>query len=452
MNFLVHPKYDEQRGVQSIGVMSTTSMTIDKLVEINDICPAREAGIQPGDTLVALNGKPLKDWLDFLDQIAHSPGKRVSLTILRNGEKKAVTVTPAPLGAPIIGLSCRSNRMKYVRTGSCWAKAGVKDGDTIVRLNDKPISNWSDLETAVDAIHPGPVTMQVSRDGQTSTLHGEITNTDRAMDSLWPFASLVVDQVIPGFPAAKADICPGDRVLAVNGLKVNDWKTFLDGVQASFADADPKKTPPRVQLTWSHGDQVKEAWLVPKKQGMIGVAPKPLTVIRKFPLLKSITMGSRKCIVWAKRCYLSVRGLLTRKIAAKQLGGPIMIVQVTYYSASGSFGQLLYFIGLISINLGLFNLAPLPILDGGHIALVIIEKIIGRPVSDRIQNAIMYTGLAMLLSLFLMTTYNDLNRIFHWSSEARPPARKTIPKQEIQQVKIKSPSPHDIPPREAKKD
>ena len=168
LNVLVYPKYDEQVGFQSIGVTPVATLIIDQLTEFDGRCPAEEAGLKPGDRIAAVDGKPLKRWEDFLDVVTESPGKTLSLEIERDGKRMTIGLTPAPVGAPMIGVSCRSNRLKYVRKDSWLAKAGVQDGDRIVQVGDKRVSNWSELKAALESLPPGRAAIHVVREKTSS--------------------------------------------------------------------------------------------------------------------------------------------------------------------------------------------------------------------------------------------------------------------------------------------
>jgi regulator of sigma E protease len=122
--------------------------------------------------------------------------------------------------------------------------------------------------------------------------------------------------------------------------------------------------------------------------------------------------GARKTAQWIRRFFSTLVGFVTQRVASRHLGGAITIGQVTYAAARYGVPKLIYFIGLISINLGLINLVPIPILDGGHLLFIGIEKARGRPVNDRIQSVATYMGMAIILSLILFSTWNDLWRLF----------------------------------------
>ena len=124
--------------------------------------------------------------------------------------------------------------------------------------------------------------------------------------------------------------------------------------------------------------------------------------------LRSVTLGTRKALQWIVRIYGTLRSLLLGEVSARHLSGPIAIGYVTYEAAKRGVGMLCYILGVLSVNLGVVNLLPIPILDGGHILFLAVEKVRGRPVSEKVRAAAGYVGLALLLSIMLLAFWNDI--------------------------------------------
>jgi regulator of sigma E protease len=131
--------------------------------------------------------------------------------------------------------------------------------------------------------------------------------------------------------------------------------------------------------------------------------------VRKAGFFGACRLGWSKSLLTAVTVYQSLRRILfTHTVSSSQLGGPLFIGYVTYKTATAGLSRLLYFLGIIGINLSLVNLLPIPILDGGHLLVIAVEKIKGSPVSPRALALAQYVGLALLVSLFLFLTYNDI--------------------------------------------
>ncbi|HRU07229.1 MAG TPA: site-2 protease family protein, partial [Candidatus Brocadiia bacterium] len=127
--------------------------------------------------------------------------------------------------------------------------------------------------------------------------------------------------------------------------------------------------------------------------------------------LMALKLGTRKAVLWVARVYSTLQAFVTGRVASKHLGGPIAIARITYAAATIGVSKLLYYLGMISLNLGLLNLLPIPVMDGGHLVFAAVEKARRKPVSERVQTGASYVGLAVLLALALFTTWNDVWRL-----------------------------------------
>jgi len=224
-----------------------------------------------------------------------------------------------------------------------------------------------------------------------------------------------IDDIVPDQPAHKAGLKTGDTVTAVDGDPTPSWESFRQKIMHS-----PDK---EVVLTVARDGQeslrisvTPRAGKMPQPDGtenvigLIGVTPKGM--IKSYPphtaLLKGAEQTWRACqlIVWV------VYKLVVREIPADQIAGPIGIMQMGGEAAAKGVVYLLMLVGLISVNLGVVNLLPIPILDGGHIFFFTIEAILGRPLNLRHQEIAQHIGMVMILMLMALAFYNDFVRIF----------------------------------------
>jgi len=225
----------------------------------------------------------------------------------------------------------------------------------------------------------------------------------------------VLAEIIPGHSAEKAGLKSGDIVLAVNGVPTPTWLAFRDEI-IKFPD---KPTTMRVKRT---GGAMEEIKITPKGEnipqpdgsmkleGKIGVASKMKLV--RYPPHTALLIGV--AATWEKSVFTVwvISKLLTGEIPANQIAGPIGIMQIGGQAASRGLVYLLLLVAFISVNLGIMNLLPIPILDGGHIFFFSLEALMGKPLSMRNQEIAQNIGLIMLLGLMLLAFYNDINRIF----------------------------------------
>ena len=131
----------------------------------------------------------------------------------------------------------------------------------------------------------------------------------------------------------------------------------------------------------------------------------------KHSIQEAVVQGGRQSWIWGGRIFLTLKALFAGDVHGKNLNGPVGIIDLGRKVSEVGIGNLLFLLALISINLGVFNLLPFPILDGGHIFFLLIEGIRGRPVSERIQHSVHMVAFFLLISLALFVTYNDLLRL-----------------------------------------
>ena len=231
-----------------------------------------------------------------------------------------------------------------------------------------------------------------------------------------PAVTTRVGEVVPGKPAARAGILAGDRIMAVNGQKVARWEDFAKTI------AQGKVAPLSVQV--QRGQTVLQFTMVPEvrtsknvlgdtvSQPIVGVVASSESVVEHFPPGEALMRGSAQCWNVIRLTALSLARLVERAIPLDTIGGPIMIVKMAGQQAAAGGVNFLAFVALLSVNLGVLNLLPVPILDGGHLAFFLIELAIGRPVGKRTREIAQQVGLVLLISLMMLAFYNEIARIF----------------------------------------
>ncbi len=219
--------------------------------------------------------------------------------------------------------------------------------------------------------------------------------------------------VSPGGPADKAGIKPGDKIISINGEEVTSFTQMRDIIL--------KEVEKPVEVKWIHDGKECSAQITTYKErvlnengdmvdiGMIGVGATYTTI--KVGLIRSFmeSLNTTKFILVESVKFIF--GLITGKASVKLLGGPLFIVQTAGETARSGFVDLLSFLALLSINLSLVNIVPIPVLDGGHLLFLAIEKIKGSPLSIKQRAAAQQIGFAFLILLIIFVTYNDLLRL-----------------------------------------
>jgi len=229
-----------------------------------------------------------------------------------------------------------------------------------------------------------------------------------------PIYEPVVDQVIPGFPADSCGIQAGDRILSVNETAITDWNEMTEIVHAHPADS--------ILLEWESSGQIYQKKLLTKSNkifkdnefvevGLIGISPQYDK--RAASISEAARAGCSQTWYWIKITAFSLKALLTGQESLKNVGGPILIAKMAGESAKSGFSALFGLLAIISVNLGLLNILPIPALDGGHLVVILIEGIIRKPLSDKIKIRIQQVGMAILLTLIVVVLFNDVVRLFN---------------------------------------
>lgn len=285
-----------------------------------------------------------------------------------------------------------------VKEESIAQKIGVIPGDKIVSINNKPVVTWEELVYSIALSKTEEVTIEIDRNGQIiskSTVMTPDPETGVKMLGVGPKETIIVDQVV-----LESGLKTGDNIIAVNGERVFRLEPLIKTIR--------KSKDVEITLTVIRDGQELDIKTVPKRRqgeeyATIGFAP-----------------GTKWTIIYPKpweqfwddlvRTWRTLSGLITRDIPVKALSGPVGIVGIIGLSLQIGWIPLLSIIALISLNLGIVNLLPIPVLDGGHIMFNLLEAIRKRPLSIktimRIQNV--FTGLIVLLALYV--TYNDILR------------------------------------------
>ena len=228
-----------------------------------------------------------------------------------------------------------------------------------------------------------------------------------------PYLSTTADSLFAGRPAALAGLQHGDSIVSIDGAKV-DWEGLVNKVSASPGvllrfEVLRKGELKRIDVTPAADTAMNPSTGKVENVGRIGIVP--IQESKPVGIGEAITSGGRATWMMAGTVIEALRGLATRKVSASELGGPIMIAQASVQAARGGAEQLLFLIALISTNLAVFNLLPIPVLDGGQIAINVLESLKGSAFSSRTREYILRAGLAAVLLLFALVTYNDIRRL-----------------------------------------
>ena len=419
-------------GIRGFGILPANTLTVAKVEDPNKLLA--ETGFISGDKIVAVNGKEIEYMWEFEEIIKNSSGPGISVSVQREGfegliEKTlelrmAVSVSADVSNEADLG-HIFSMVPRIVVSGVDNEKTAevLQAGDIIIKTADVDNPTFLELRQLINSYVDKEMPITVLRDGEI--VAGEVTpvkvSKDRAeigvgveLDAEHPVVAKTINADNRLEPL---NIPSGAQVVSVDGEKV---KNFYDVVRI-IRQTKGRKIELRYFVAGSDGtDSI--TFDVPKDSDFITAEVRlpvgiPFKVLKKLYKasgpIDAVRIGCRKTVMFIAQSYVTLRGIITRTISPKGLMGPVgMIAMSSRIISEGAFAHYFYFMGLISACLAVINFLPLPILDGGLVLLLVIEKIKGSPVNMKIQEVITYIGLGLIGALFLWITYNDIIRTF----------------------------------------
>ncbi|CAI8875581.1 RIP metalloprotease RseP [Pseudomonas soli] len=318
-----------------------------------------------------------------------------------------------------------------VEAGSLAASAGLGVGQEIVSIDGKPTNGWSavNLQLVRRLGESGTLRVGVLDEGATTERQLDITlnNWLKGADEPDPIQSLglrpwrpamvpVLAEIDPKGPAAAAGLKTGDKLLALDGVALGDWQQVVDAVRAR-----PERT---VSLSIERDGATLEVPVTLARKGegqasggYLGAGVKagewPAKMLREvsYGPLEAVGEGLSRTWNMSVLTLESLKKMLFGELSVKNLSGPITIAKVAGASAQSGVGDFLNFLAYLSISLGVLNLLPIPVLDGGHLLFYLIEWARGRPLSDRVQGWGVQIGISLVVGVMLLALINDLGRL-----------------------------------------
>jgi regulator of sigma E protease len=332
--------------------------------------------------------------------------------------------------AVAIGLSYSVGRVVYPSTvvgtvrslTAAPALAQVQPGDTIVQVNGVRVSNWNEIRRQIIE-SPGAITIGTQRGTTQIPIGRDGLTAEQIADAIVYYIPPVIDSVLPGDRAAKAGFLAGDSIVAVGGHPVRSWSDMVDQVAPSankpltFA-VSRKASIETLTVTPKPVEEPDPTTGAPVTVGKIGAMARDLSQREPIGLGEAVVSGSKATWSTAGSILRFIHDLVVGRVSVKQLGGPIAITRASVTAAKSGIEELFSLIALLSINVAVLNLFPIPILDGGQILITIAESAKGRPFSLRTREYIQRFGLVAIALLFLVVMYNDTRagfvKLFGW--------------------------------------
>jgi len=301
--------------------------------------------------------------------------------------------------------------------GSPAARAGLRPEDRIVSVGGRETPTWEqfDLTVGTRANRAVPITLLRQGREMTVTVTPEPQGRfEEGKIGVLPNVHPEIPSVFPGDPAERAGVTAGDIVLAVDGEPIVFAAHFIGAIQ--------KKGGVPITLSVLRGGERREITVVPLLKGAngwIGVNLRDKAKLIEPGPIEALGLSLRRNWEWSGLIFETVWGLLTREASPRQLMGPLAIMQLSGESAQAGWISLLSLMAIISLNLGLLNLLPIPVLDGGHIFIMALEGLARRDFSVRVKEKMFLTGFVLLMMLMVTVIYNDLTRI-RWIENLMP--------------------------------
>jgi regulator of sigma E protease len=389
--------------------------------------PAARADLRAGDRLLAVNGREIESWQDVERTIVEQPGARLAWTVERDGARVERSIQaearpgldelllPGEVGWIGIQHERQEARVVVSDATSPAAQAGLRSGDLVTSVAGRAVADWSELDEALAAAPAQPVAIAVQRGEQKLALTLP-AGSDLAALGVTPLA-FSVESVSDGTPAARAGLEPGDVILAFDGQPVGSFQTFYATVRASEGRA--------LQLEYARGGEIHSVAIAParvkgeahegeKEVWRIGIAPRPaqtpgvVAERRVRNPLESIPLAVGMTVNVTQQILESLRRVVVGRISLDNIGGPIAIASQSKQAWELGLGAFVSMIVFLSINLGVLNLLPIPVLDGGQAVMFTLEAALRERFSVRARELAQTVGLALLLMLMGVAFYNDI--------------------------------------------
>ncbi len=389
-----------------------------RITKLHPLSCGREF-LEPGDLILEINGKPMASNRDIIRAIRALPGKVATFKVLRAGAELVshFTVRRSALGTgtieALVGGSGGVPVLGPIPPGSPLEQAGAKEGDRILTFDGWDNYSVAEIEQSIRESFSKTASFTIARaEGGPLEIDLPLTKGPDGKNT----APLKLVEAYPrlieipeSWPLYAAGVRTGDRVLRLDVDRdgtMERCENLHDLVRAAASDKplqivverEGKELPP---ITATPG---------PIPYGEIQIGLRPRTVFHRYPKWQALVLGAREVIDISHLTFQILGKILQGKEKASGMSGPIGIFSVSYSMVRQGAGNFLWLLGLISVSLAIFNLFPIPILDGGHILFLIIEKIKGSPVSEKTMIIAQYVGLILIVALFVYVTKNDIMR------------------------------------------
>jgi regulator of sigma E protease len=419
-------------GMQAVGLPRAAAQV--GLVE--DDSPAEAAGILPRDLIAALDGEPVRWWSEVAEAVRTRPGETLELEVERAGARLRIALpvarraglddfgSAAEVGWAGLGHARPSALLGILDLASPAAQAGLRSGDQVTAVAGQAVEDWYQFAERYAQAGPGRVALSLTRpaQGQAQALEIEVPALGTAQALGVVRASALVSEVVPDSPAARAGLEPGDLILEYDGRPVTFFFSFAEAVSASggrplplvFARAGELQ---RVEiaaepLSTETDFGIEEPRYRLGIRGSEALVAGQVAVDRARNPLVALPRAVAMTVDFTKVFLVGLGKIASGEVSSRNLAGPIGIAQIAGQALEQGWEPYLRIMVLISINLGILNLLPIPVLDGGQALLFLVEGVKRSPLSLRTRLAVQQIGITVLVLLMALAFWNDLSRVW----------------------------------------
>ncbi|UCD71257.1 MAG: RIP metalloprotease RseP [Syntrophobacterales bacterium] len=309
-------------------------------------------------------------------------------------------------------------RVGWIVPDSPAQSAGLREGDLIMRVNDRKVGNWEDLKFILASNPNARLRLIVEREG--ILVAKELVPEERGLfgvgyAGLQPELPPIINEIVKGDPADLGGLKKGDVILAIDGEEMRHWLQMAMTIWNNH-DKNLRFKVKRGQEILFFSIRPKAFKAKEKTIGLIGISPLMDTIFKRYGTFRAIVWGGLETLKLTNRTITVLWRLLTGRISLRTLGGPISIFQMAGTAAKTGIRDFMFFMAGLSVTLAIINIFPIPLLDGGHLLFLGIEGVRRKPISMRSRELAYRVGLVIIVLLMLIVFYTDMERfdIIHY--------------------------------------
>ena len=298
------------------------------------------------------------------------------------------------------------------------ALARVRPGDRVLRINGDTVEGWTDIQTALLTAQAPLIRIELAGRSEPVVLEVPASEQEARLQvarALSPWYDALIGTVVPGGPASRAGVEPGDRIVRADTVTVRQWTDFTRVIEAnplSPVSLLVLRDSGEVALTVTpRGVSVRDSAAAGTRQvGRVDVGLQ-LPPLRRYGLVAAVGQGFAETGRAGGLILYTLKGLVLHQVSPRDIGGPILVAQISGEMARLGIEPFLSFLALFSVNLAILNLLPIPVLDGGHLLFMAIEAVRRKPLSEQVRQRWTQVGFAVLVAIMLLALANDVVRV-----------------------------------------